>query len=556
MLRKRALLKILVALTLTLGILLALGLTVHAAEYDLWITEIQVTDENKADILGDGVFSFDSDRKTLSVNGDCKSGSAYNAYEIEFGGVTIIKSDIDGLTIKVVSDSKLSKSYSSKNTIELGGDTTIKGPGELTVFCGSFFKCYDIVSAIKLLNDASLTLDHSKLKVDADVGICDGSSLKIIDSDVEISASYSHWPNPIVIPNGIFFNFKDGITLKGSQFVSPASAVIKNGTVYPDSETDELLQGEVVIKRITHKVNADALNVRDGAGSEYSRIGGLTRDKEVVVLETQGEWSKIPYGSDYGWVQSKYLSPVEEETNTVTFDANGGSGTMPDMTVKAGEKLTLPECSFTPPEGKVFDRWIAGKPGEQVDVGGDSIIRAFWKDAIKPHSLPNPFSDVYETDDYYDAVLWAFHREPQVTNGMDETHFGPQLTVTRGQAVTFLWRAMGCPKPVSDAHGFWDISSSDYYFEPVLWAVENGITKGTAPHYFSPDDTLSTQHMITFLYRTKNPGLDGWDGEAQVWAETGYGPNRPFGVSTSVNNTTPCPRCYVVQFLYSSGAEG
>ena len=229
---------------------------------------------------------------------------------------------------------------------------------------------------------------------------------------------------------------------------------------------------------------------------------------------------------------------------------------MPDMTVREGEKLTLPECTFTPPEGKIFDRWIAGKPGEQVDVGGDSIIRAFWKDSIKPHHLPNPFSDIYETDEYYDAVLWAFHREPQITNGMDETHFGPQLTVTRGQAVTFLWRAMGCPKPVSDAHGFWDISSSDYYYEPVLWAVEQGITKGTAPHSFSPDDTLSTQHMVTFLYRTKNPGMDGWDGEAQVWAETGYGPDRPFGVSTAVNNTTPCPRCYVVQFLYSSAAEG
>ena len=273
------------------------------------------------------------------------------------------------------------------------------------------------------------------------------------------------------------------------------------------------------------------------------------------MLETQGEWSKIVYGTGFGWVQSQYLKMIEEKAYTVTFDANGGSGTMPQMTVKEGEKLTLPECTFTPPEGKVFDRWIAGNPGEKVDVGGDSIIRAFWKDA-ESFELPNPFVDIFKTDVYYDAVLWAFHREPQITNGMDETHFGPQLTVTRGQAVTFLWRAMGCPKPVSDAHGFWDISSSDYYFEPVLWAVEQGITKGTAAHSFSPDDTLSTQHMVTFLYRTKNPGMDGWNGEAQVWAEKGYGPNRPFGVSTSVNNTTPCPRCYVVQFLYSSAAEG
>lgn len=540
----RIITSILFTFFLALGVLLAMGLTASAAEYDLWITEIQVTDENKADVLGDGVFSYDSDSKTLSINGDCKSGSAYNAYEIKFAGVTIIKSDIDGLTINVVSDSELTKSYSSKNTIELGGNTTIRGPGQLTVFCGSFFKCFDIVSAIKLLNGASLTLDHAKLKVDADEGICDGSSLTIIDSDVEIIASYSHWPNPAVVPGVILSNFKDGIILEESQFVSPGSAVIKNGTVYPDSTADELLRGEVVIKRVTHKVNAEALNVRGGAGTEYSRIGGLTRDKEVVVLETQGEWSKIPYGTDYGWVQSKYLKEIEKEVYTVEFNANGGSGTMPDMTVKEGEKLTLPECTFTPPEGKIFDRWVAGHPGEQVDVGGDSIIRAFWK-----QKYDNPFVDIYETDDYYSAVMWAYYADPQVTNGMDATHFGPLLTVTRGQAVTFLWRSQGCPEPSSLNNPFVDVPSTEYYYKPILWAVEQGITKGVDATHFNPMDTLSTQHMITFLYRTKHPGMDGWDGDAAVWAGDGYG-GKPFGVSIAVNNTTPCPRCHVVQFLY------
>lgn len=540
----RIITSILFTFFLALGVLLAMGLTASAAEYDLWITEIQVTDENKADVLGDGVFSYDSDSKTLSINGDCKSGSAYNAYEIKFAGVTIIKSDIDGLTINVVSDSELTKSYSSKNTIELGGNTTIRGPGQLTVFCGSFFKCFDIVSAIKLLNGASLTLDHAKLKVDADEGICDGSSLTIIDSDVEIIASYSHWPNPAVVPGVILSNFKDGIILEESQFVSPGSAVIKNGTVYPDSTADELLRGEVVIKRVTHKVNAEALNVRGGAGTEYSRIGGLTRDKEVVVLETQGEWSKIPYGTDYGWVQSKYLKEIEKEVYTVEFNANGGSGTMPDMTVKEGEKLTLPECTFTPPEGKIFDRWVAGHPGEQVDVGGDSIIRAFWK-----QKYDNPFVDIYETDDYYSAVMWAYYADPQVTNGMDATHFGPLLTVTRGQAVTFLWRSQGCPEPSSLNNPFVDVPSTEYYYKPILWAVEQGITKGVDAIHFNPMDTLSTQHMITFLYRTKHPGMDGWDGDAAVWAGDGYG-GKPFGVSIAVNNTTPCPRCHVVQFLY------
>ena len=177
------------------------------------------------------------------------------------------------------------------------------------------------------------------------------------------------------------------------------------------------------------------------------------------------------------------------------------------------------------------------------------------KMAEEKTDLINPFEDIYETDDYYNAVLWAYYADPQITNGMDETHFGPQLTVTRGQAVTFLWRSQGCPEPSSLNNPFVDVSSTEYYYKPVLWAVEKGITKGVDDTHFNPMDTLSTQHMITFLYRTRNPGMDGWDGEAAAWAGNSYG-GRPFGVDIAVNNATPCPRCHVVQFLYRSSAKG
>ena len=161
----------------------------------------------------------------------------------------------------------------------------------------------------------------------------------------------------------------------------------------------------------------------------------------------------------------------------------------------------------------------------------------------------NPFIDVYESDNYYDAVLWAYYASPQVTNGMDETHFGPHLTVTRAQAVPFLWRSQGCPEPSSTVNPFVDVPSTEYYYKPILWAVEKGITKGVDDTHFNPMDTLSTQHIVTFLFRTKNPGMDGWNGEAAAWAGQGYG-GKPFGVDIAVNNTTPCPRCNVVQFLY------
>lgn len=165
----------------------------------------------------------------------------------------------------------------------------------------------------------------------------------------------------------------------------------------------------------------------------------------------------------------------------------------------------------------------------------------------EPMTQPNPFVDVYESDSYYDAVQWAYYSNPQITNGIDATHFGPGQTVTRGQCVAFLWRAMGCPEPTSHYNPFKDVPSSQYYYKPVLWAIEEGITKGTSATAFSPNATLSTQHIITFLYRAKNPGQDGWSGDAYYWAADNKG--RPFGVNINVDNNTPCPRGNVVQFL-------
>ena len=235
-------------------------------------------------------------------------------------------------------------------------------------------------------------------------------------------------------------------------------------------------------KAPTHTVNANAINVRQGPGTDQIRIGGLSAGKEVVVVETQDGWSRIIYGTDYGWVDSRYL------------------------------------------------------------------------EVIPYYKKKNPFVDVFESDFYYAAVLWAYYADPQVTNGIDATHFGPMNTVTRAQAVTFLWRSEGCPEPSVIYNPFDDVPRDQYYFKAVLWAVEKGITKGITATKFDPDGTLSTQHIITFLYRTKNPGKDGWSGEAAKWAADING--KPFGVDIPVNNGTLCPRCDVVVFIHRTGFSG
>ena len=161
--------------------------------------------------------------------------------------------------------------------------------------------------------------------------------------------------------------------------------------------------------------------------------------------------------------------------------------------------------------------------------------------------LSNPFTDVKESDYFYDAVLWAYFAKPQVTNGMDTTHFGPKSTVTRGQAVTFLWRAVGCPEPETAVNPFVDVPESEYYYKPILWAVEKGITKGTDDTHFTPNQTCSTAHIITFLYRTLGIGADGWYEVAEAWAQ---GAGLLKGLDIKVAPGVDCPRCDVVLFLY------
>ena len=155
------------------------------------------------------------------------------------------------------------------------------------------------------------------------------------------------------------------------------------------------------------------------------------------------------------------------------------------------------------------------------------------------------FTDVYEDDAFAGAVVWA--KEQAITTGTTETTFSPFSTVTRSQAVTFLWRAMGKPRPISTQNPFTDVKESDYFYEAVLWAVENGITLGTSETAFTPYQTCSTAHILTFLYRTLHPGKDGWYQEAADWAAS-HGLLR--GVPLKIAPGVDCPRADVVTFLF------
>ena len=128
------------------------------------------------------------------------------------------------------------------------------------------------------------------------------------------------------------------------------------------------------------------------------------------------------------------------------------------------------------------------------------MVTFLWRAAgePEPETSVNPFTDVAAGAYYYDAVLWAV--EQGITNGTTATTFSPNATVTRAQTVTFLWRSEGKPAPQS-AMGFTDVAAGAYYFDAVAWAVENGITNGTSAAAFSPYNTCTRAQIVTFIYR-------------------------------------------------------
>ena len=116
--------------------------------------------------------------------------------------------------------------------------------------------------------------------------------------------------------------------------------------------------------------------------------------------------------------------------------------------------------------------------------------------APEPEAAESPFQDIAETDYFYKAVLWAY--ENGITSGVSADLFGPDQTVTRGQAATFLYNAAGRPEAGEEPFG--DVNEGDYFQAAVAWAYGEGITAGTGATAFSPDEPCLRCQIVTFLY--------------------------------------------------------
>ena len=214
----------------------------------------------------------------------------------------------------------------------------------------------------------------------------------------------------------------------------------------------------------------------------------------------------------------------------------------------------------------------------KVLVDGKSVgsVKSYtFKNVTKDHTIEvvfmkangNPqtgvFVDVPEGSYYEEAVDWAV--EKGITTGTGNNYFTPDGICTRAQAVTFLWRVAGSPTPKTEAMVFEDVLDGSYYYEAVLWAVENGITVGTSATTFSPELTCSRAHIVTFLWRaanspsvkTDNPftdvAADAYYIDAVLWAV-----KHKITVGTTLSTFSPdegCTRAQIVTFLYRAHSK-
>ena len=248
-------------------------------------------------------------------------------------------------------------------------------------------------------------------------------------------------------------------------------------------------------------------------------------------------------------------------TIKATAGAGGSISPSGNVSVREGRDQTF---TITPDKGyAVANVKIDGKSiGAVKSYTFENVRRTHTIEVIFMKANGNPqtgvFVDVATGSYYEDAVDWAV--ENGITKGTDDTHFSPDGICTRAQAVTFLWRTAGSPASKTSAMPFTDVPVGSYYYDAVLWAVENGITKGTSETRFSPDDTCTRAQIVAFLWRSeKSPAAGSRNPFADVKSTAYYADAVLWAVKEDITkgttNTTfspdaDCTRAQIVTFLW------
>ena len=299
------------------------------------------------------------------------------------------------------------------------------------------------------------------------------------------------------------------------------------------------------------------------SGVYLTNPSGALASNYYVSSTANGVWT-VSYSAPYSGGSSSYdptysvSTPSKTEHGTVTVSPkNASKGDRVTVTVKPDSGYVLETLTVTDKNGNELTLKDKGngKYTFTMPAGKVEVKATFMED----NSMLNFFYDVPNNAYFYEAVKWAVKNG--ITTGVGNDLFAPEQPCTRAQIVTFLWRAAGSPEPKGAASGMTDVVSGGYYEKAVAWAIENGITTGTTTSTFSPDVTCTRAQAVTFLWRAAGspaaksavmPFTDvptgSYFADAVAWAAAnGVTEGIGGGLFGSDND---CTRGQIVTFLY------
>ena len=321
------------------------------------------------------------------------------------------------------------------------------------------------------------------------------------------------------------------------------------------------------------------VTVRAGSRDGYI-FNGWTSDSSVVFDDASAAETTftMPEGSvtvTANWSRDSGSSSSGRDDSDPSYavgipdKTENGSVSVSPKNASQGDRVTVtvkPDAGYELDSLKVFDK--NGKELELTDKGdgrftfimpaGRVEVKATFTEEVKI----SPFRDVSTDAYYYEAVKWA--QKKGITGGIGDGLFGPNQPCTRAQIVTFLWRAAGSPEPEGTAAGMTDVAAGSYYEKAVAWAIENGITTGTADGRFAPDATCTRAQGMTFLFRASKASADGTPAFGDVAADAYYAEAVKWATDNGITNGTTsstfspgsgCTRAQIVTFLWRLYAE-
>ena len=582
--------------------------------YAVWGNKPVVTVETDGHGKASAAPSVADAGSTIKLTAKPDEGYRFKAWEVVSGGITVqndqftmpdgnvrVKALFEAIPYKVtVEAAEHGTGRASAATATIGKPITLTAIPEK----GYHFKGWEVTSGGVTITANSFTMPAA----DVTVKPVFEAILYTVTAETDGHGTAKASQATAAVGTGITLTAtpEKGYRFKGWQVVSGGVTITDNSFTMPAANVTVKAIFEAQSYALTVQPTANgtvkALSTEAAFGSPVTLQVTPNRDyelKSLTVTDAQGQ--NIPVtGSNGKYVFTMPASPVTIQAEFVKAKQNDSSQTsevvLQPTEYAAPDNQRTPERQYSVelvpsehgrvrvepaqadagstvallpmPDGgyTLAELTVTDSTGSQVPITGKNGLLSFTmphgdvrvKAVFRPDApAENPFSDVLPSDYYYDAVLWAV--ENRITFGITETTFVPNAACTRGQMVTFLWRANGSPEPEGTELPFQDVNANAYYAKAVRWAYENGIAKGTTPTTFSPNATVTRAQTVTFLYRLAgSPGggshpftdvpADAYYADAVAWA---YSQGIAQGTSaTTFSPNAECSRGQIVTFLY------